>query len=235
MAPEEARDWIRIPMLVLLVGAFLRNLRVRAEFIKKHPPVPYAPPGGESFRFGELPRDLGTDIERADEPEASRITLPERRKGSQTAGSIAGWILMIGGGLLLVQLLIDPADPDMGLGLRLGLPALIMLMGFGLTYVDSAIQVIELTPERATFIGCHGFVFYQRIVVKRDPGLKFAGSTESVLTMHSRAHTSTIELPSYIIMVSGGWSLRKRILLRCTPAQGTWIRDALAYWASSRA
>lgn len=235
MTLEDAREWIRIPILVLLVGAFFRNLRVRAEFIRKHPPVPYAPPGGEGFRFGELPRDMGPDIERADEPEASRITLPERRKSSQTAGSIAGWILMIGGGLLLVQLLVNPADPGMGLGLRLGLPALIMLMGLGLTYVDNAIQVIELTPERVTFIGRHGFVFYQRIVVNRDPGLKFVGSTESALTMHSRVHSSTIELPSYIIMVSRGWSLRKRILLRCTPAQGAWIRDALAYWASSRA
>ena len=235
MTPEEVGDWIRIPMLVLLVGAFFRNLSVRAEFIRKHPPVPYAPPRGESFRFGELPGDIGADIERVDEAEASRITLPELRKGSQTAGSIAGWILMIGGGLLLGQLLVDPADPNMGLGLRLGLPALIILMGFGLTYVDNAIQVIELTPDRATFIGRHGFVFYQRIVVKRKPGLKFGGSTESALTMHSRVHRSAGELPSYIIIVSGGWSLRRRILLRCTPAQGAWIRDALAYWASFKA
>ena len=135
-------------------------------------------------------------------------------------GAWALWVAMFNSG-----------DAPMAPAWRFGLPLLILLMGFGLTRVDIATRVIELTPTTATFMGRHGFVFYQRVVLKRRSKLRFAGSTQSAWTMDRHQG-----LPNYVLSATGGFTMQgKRLMFMCTPAQGAWIRDALAYWATGAA
>ena len=127
--------------------------------------------------------------------------------------------------------LFNSADAPVAPAWRFGLPLLTLLLGFGLTRVDIATRVIELTPTTATFMGCHGFVFYQRVVLKRWSKLSFAGSTQSAWTMDRHQG-----LPNYVLSATGGFTMpAKRLMFMCTPAQGARIHDALAYWATGAA
>jgi hypothetical protein len=122
---------------------------------------------------------------------------------------------------------VAPSGPPLGAAWRFGFPALLVICGYGLTFLDMAMQVIELTPTTATFIGRHGFVFHHAVVFKRRPDLHFTGKTESGWTMHTHQR-----LPNFVLTGTAGWFQKKRVMSMCTPAQGAWIRDALGHWAS---
>ena len=224
-----AQHSLKVAIVVFAVGAIWRNIQARKEFVKRHPPLPYVPPadGPGRWRFGPVPSELSPDLQSIDGIESSRVTLPERRMGSQFGASLFGWPFMALGIWLLFAAPLGDAGEPLSAAWRFGPPLAFFFFGFALTYIDVAMRVIELTPHTATFIGRHGFIFYQRVVIKRGPSLKFTGKTESSLTMHRDQGP-----PNFILNVGLGFGRAGRLMFMCTPAQGAWIRDALSYWAS---
>ena len=213
-----------VAIVISSISWMVRNFRLRAKMMRSHPPVGYVPPSVESWRWGSPPVEVG--LETRDDAGSSCVTLPPALPASQVIESIFGYLIFGGSLLGLVGTLISEGN-DAPLTFRIGFFTFLMLCGWGLTFTNALVTRIDLTPDQAVILLRHGIVLYRRVVLRRNPRLELQCTVQSAMAM-SRWQ----DAPHIYLTVTGVFP-GKRLMMKCTPAQGEWIRDGLEHWARS--
>lgn len=196
--------------------------RKRQAFLREHPPVAYqADQTIAGWRWSPPPPAVA--LRREERGPVSRIHLPAGSRTANAVGSVLGYLMALGGFLLVFGVMFLPGDESLACG-RFAAGLALIAGGRGMLELDSRLVAIDLEQDRAVFVVRYGIFLFHHLAIRRRPWISVTGKVQSFL------ESQDAECPPAYILVLHRRIFPKHYLTCCDPAQGSWLVGGLAHW-----
>ena len=175
----------------------------------------------DAWRWSPPPPGLA--LRREERGPVSRIHLPEGSRTANVVGSVLGYLMALGGFLLVFGVMFLPGDESLACG-RFGLGLALLVGGRGLLELDSRLVAIDLEQDRAVFVVRYGICLFHHLKIRRRAWISVSGKVQSFLA------SQDVDCPPAYILILHRWVFPKHYLTCCDPAQGSWLVGGLEHW-----